>query len=168
MERGEAPSEFEAVFEAHYSRIARAIARMTGDAARAEELAAEVFWKLWRNPRLLREEAGAWLYRAAVRTGLNELRHRVRRTRYEGMSSAAAGPPTPEEAHAAAEERDHVRLVLASMKPRQAELLLLRASGLSYEETAAALGISAGGVGTLLGRAQQAFRKEYVKRYGHQ
>ena len=48
----------------------------------------------------------------------------------------------------------------------QAELLLLRSDGLSYEEVASALELNPGSVGTLLGRAQRAFRKEYLKRYG--
>ena len=43
--------DFEACFHANYSRIARAIARIVGDSGRAEELAVEAFWKLWRTPR---------------------------------------------------------------------------------------------------------------------
>jgi RNA polymerase sigma-70 factor (ECF subfamily) len=54
------------------------------------------------------------------------------------------------------------------MDRRQAELLLLRGSGLKYEELAAALNLNPAGVGTMIVRAQQAFRKEYVKRYGKQ
>jgi len=45
-----APFDFSELFHAHYARIARVIARVVQDRARAEELAAEVFWKLWRNP----------------------------------------------------------------------------------------------------------------------
>jgi DNA-directed RNA polymerase specialized sigma24 family protein len=51
METREAWFDFEAFFHAHYQRIARAIGRVVGDHARAEELAVEAFWKLWRNPR---------------------------------------------------------------------------------------------------------------------
>ena len=43
---------------------------------------------------------------------------------------------------------------------------MLRSEGLSYEETAEILGLSETSIGTLLRRAQDAFRKEYVKRYG--
>ena len=50
--------------------------------------------------------------------------------------------------------------------PRQAELLLLRSHGLSYDELASALDLNPVSIGTLLSRAQHAFRKEYVKRYG--
>jgi RNA polymerase sigma-70 factor (ECF subfamily) len=54
------------------------------------------------------------------------------------------------------------------MKPRQAELLLLRTHGFSYEELASALDLNFSSIGTLLSRAERAFRKEYIKRYGDQ
>ncbi len=56
--------------------------------------------------------------------------------------------------------------MLAGLDPRQAELLLLRSSGLSYNEVAAALELNPASVGTLIARAQQAFRKEYIRQYG--
>ena len=52
------------------------------------------------------------------------------------------------------------------MPRRQAELLLLRSDDAPYDELAAALSINAASMGTLLARAKQTFRKEYVKRYG--
>ena len=160
--------DVEAIFRSQYERIARVIARVTGDRARAEELAVEVFLKLWRTPQAHGEKAGGWLYRTAVRKGLDELRRRSRRTRYERLLAFVRGIPTPEEICAATEEREKVRLLLAAIDPRQAELLLLRNDGLSYEELASALDLNPASVGTLLIRAQQAFRKEYIKRYGNQ
>ena len=158
--------EFEEAFHRHYGRVARTIARVVKDPARAEELAAEVFWKLWRKPEALGDEIGGWLYRTAVRAGLYDLRREARRARYHRLLPFLGSPSTPEQAHAAAEEREQVRAVLAAMNQRQAELLLLRADGLSYQEVAAALGLNPASVGTLLIRAQQAFRKEYLKHYG--
>src|SRR5258708_183039 len=159
---------FETFCRSHYGRIARAIARVVGDPARAEDLAVEAFWKLWRNPQAQGEKAGGWVYRTALRLGLNELRQNARRSRYESQSGTRERSPTPEEAHAAAEEREQVRQVVAALDPRQAELLLLRSSGLSYDEVAEAAELNPASVGTLISRAQQAFRKEYVKRYGEQ
>ena len=69
---------------------------------------------------------------------------------------------------AAAEEQEHVRTVLGALDARQSELLLLRASGLSYTEVAAAMELNPASVGTLIARAQQAFRKEFIQRYGEQ
>jgi RNA polymerase sigma-70 factor, ECF subfamily len=141
---------------------------VVGDPVRAEDLAVEAFWKLWRNPRAQGEKAGGWLYRTAIRMALNELRRNARRSRYESLSGVAGGFLTPEEAHAAAEEREHVRPVLAALDGRQAELLLLRSSGISYDEVATAADMNPGSVGTMLSRAQMAFRKEYLKQYGQQ
>ncbi len=74
--------------------------------------------------------------------------------------------PNPEQVHAGEEARGLVRQTLARLDSRSAELLLLRSHGLSYGEVAAALDLNPASVGTLLARAQQAFRKEYVQRYG--
>ncbi len=160
--------DFESAFHAHYGRIARVIARVIRDPGRAEELAVEVLWKFWRTPRAHGEQAGGWLYRTAVRTSLNELRRKTRSSRHESLSDTTPGTPDPEQVRAAREEQEQVRQVLAALEPRQAELLLLRSSGLSYEEVAAALEINPASVGTLLSRAQQAFRKEFIQRYGEQ
>jgi len=160
--------DFESAFHAYYGRIARVIARVIRDPGRAEELAVEVLWKFWRTPRAHGEQAGGWLHRTAVRTSLNELRRKVRGSRHESLSDTLPEARTPEELRAGREEQEHVRTVLAALDPRQAELLLLRSSGLSYEEVAAALELNPASVGTLLSRAQQAFRKEFVKRYGEQ
>lgn len=165
---GEAPFEIEAIFHAQYARIARVIARVIRDPARAEELAVEVFLKLWRDRRAQVGNAEGWLYRVAVRTALNELRSQTRRTRYEGLRSFVGRTHTPEDIRAATEAQERVRRVLGVIEGRQAELLLLRSHGLSYDELASALELNPVSVGTLLSRAQQAFRKEYVTRYGEE
>jgi RNA polymerase sigma-70 factor (ECF subfamily) len=160
--------DFEATFRAQYGRIARVIARVVNDRARAEELAVEVFLKLWRNPRAQAGNVDGWLYRAAVRLGLDELRRQTRRARYERLLGMARSVPTPEDLRDAREQQEKIRRTLAAIERRQAELLLLRSHGLSYEELAAALDLNPASVGTLLSRAQQAFRKEYGKRYGEE
>ena len=166
VEAAGAAFDFDAFFLAHYARAARTIARVTGDPARAEDVAAEAFWKLWRTPTARGDSAAGWLYRTALRLALNELRGRARRERYESLAALPGAAATPEESRASGEERERVRAVLAALEERDAELLLLRASGFRYQEAAAALEINAASVGTLVARAQRAFRKEYVRRYG--
>jgi RNA polymerase sigma-70 factor, ECF subfamily len=166
IKASEGTFDFETTFHQYYDRIARNIARVVGEPARAEELAVEVFWKLWRTRRAQNTEVGGWLYRTAAREGLHELRRRRRRDRLLPFLRSPRAPLDPEQIHAAKEEQDNVRNTLARMNPRQAELLLLRGDGLSYEETAAALELNPASLGTLIGRAQAAFRKEYEKRYG--
>lgn len=167
----EAETDLETIFCAEYKRIARVIARVTRDPARAEELAVEVFLTWARTPKAHGEHAGGWLYRTAVRAGLKELRSETRRAWYERLfalvpSGRANGSRTPEVVHTALEEQQQVRAVLSALSWRQAALLLLRSEGLSYAEVAAAVRVNPASVGTLLARAQQAFRKEFVRRYG--
>jgi RNA polymerase sigma-70 factor (ECF subfamily) len=171
------PSEMEftnsegldAIFRAHYGRITRVIGRVIHDQARAEELAVEVFLKWWRNPRAHGEHAEGWLYRTAVREALDELRRQTRRSRFERVFSfVRESPPTPEDVYTVSAEQHKVRSVLGALNRRHAELLLLWSQGLSYQEIAASLAVNSTYVGSLVSRAQEAFRKEYLKRYGNQ
>jgi DNA-directed RNA polymerase specialized sigma24 family protein len=54
-----------------------------------------------------------------------------------------------------------VRKVLSQMKARSAKILVLRYSGLSYAEIAAAVKVSPKSVGTLLNRAERDFEKRF-------
>jgi len=155
------------MFRAHYERVARVIGRVIHDQARAEEIAVEVFLKWWRNPQAHGEHAEGWLYRASARKALDELRSQTRRRRFERLIGwARESPPTPEHLYAAGVEQQHVRTVLGALQPRDAELLLLRSEDLTYQQIAVSLGIKPNYVGSLVSRAEEAFRKEYRKRYG--
>lgn len=162
--------DLDTLFRSQYERIARVIAGVIRDPARAEELAVEVFLKWERTPAAHGESAEGWLYRTAVRVGLNELRRRTLRSRYEQLIGFLAQSRTqtsiPDELFAAREDERRVRRVLSSINPRQAELLLLRSNDFTYQEMAAALDLNPASIGTLLSRALAAFRKEFIARYG--
>ena len=163
--------DLETIFHAQYRRMCRVIARVLRDPARAEELAVEVFLKWARHPDAHGENAVGWLYRTAVREALDELRRQAHRARYERLfafvpSGRGKRPPTPEDLQSAKEDQEAVRQVLSALDSREAQLLLLRSEGFSYDEMASTLDLNPASVGTFLARAQQAFRKEYVKRHG--
>jgi RNA polymerase sigma-70 factor, ECF subfamily len=161
--------DLETVFDSHYKRIARIVGRIIGDPSRAEDLAVEAFWRLWRTPLAQGDNAGGWLYRTAVRLAIDELRMRARQARYEPLLNFfSPSPRTPHDLLFTDLQQAQVRAVLASLRPTDAELLLLRSDGLPYDELAAVLSLNPASVGTLLSRAKAAFRKEYVKRYGEQ
>jgi RNA polymerase sigma-70 factor (ECF subfamily) len=160
--------DFEAVFHAHYRRVARVIVRVIQDPSRAEELAVEVFWKLWRHTSAQGPHSAGWLYRAAARTAVDELRARARRERRERWFGSRAPSGDPELAREAAEERTRVRTVLAALRTQDAQLIALRSEGFSYDELAQTLALNPSSIGTMLRRAHDMFRREYVKRYGHQ
>ncbi len=163
--------DIEMLFRAHYGRVARIIARAVRDRARSEELAVEVFLKLWRNHGVQSENVEGWLYRVAVRASLDELRRQRRRGHYERMLAwVQTRPPaaTPEDIYSVSQKQDKVRSVLSILKPRQAQFLLLRSHDFSYQEAASILNVNPASIGTLVSRAEESFRKEYIKRYGNE
>ena len=162
-----ADSQLERVFLEQYPRVLSVLVRIVGDRAEAEDLALETFWRLLQQPPRRRNEhqLGGWLYRVATNLGLNALRARRRREHYELKSGQIVldrdHPDDPVESLAAEEERARVRQVLAQMDERQAQLLLMRHSGMAYAELAAALGVSPHSIGSLLVRAEREFERRY-------
>lgn len=155
-------STFNELFESHWARVYRLLHRMMGDGDSAEELALDVFWQLYRTPPAVKDddELAGWLYRVALRRGYNALRAAKRRDKYEQAASAALVGSTTASPDVEVErqmEQERVRGVLAQLKPRSAELLILRYSGLSYKEIAGTLEIAPASVGTLLARAEKEF-----------
>ena len=160
-------AEFESVFQEHWPRVYGVLFRLVGDHAEAEDLALEAFWRLYRQPRQARDNLGGWLYRVAMNMGFNALRARKRRAHYEEQAgrheSTYAATPDPAEAAEMADQRRRVRAALAQMQPRAAQVLILRFSGFTYAEIAAAIRVAPTSVGTLLARAEEEFEQTYRK-----
>lgn len=167
-------SVFEKFYLEHYGRVFSVLFRLTSSRTEAEDLANEVFWKLYRQQLLPNSDGnvGGWLYRTATNLGIDVLRKNARRRQHEHEAARIADqsqPPSgPLDEVLLAEKRRFVRLALAEIKPVHAQALILRASGFSYHEMAAALGVKRVSVGTLLLRAEQAFRKHYRARSGEE
>ena len=168
-----AEAEFEQIFLTHYGRIVAVLFRLIGNRAQAEELAGDVFWKIYRQPLPPDRDhnVGGWLYRVATRLGIDALRAQARRRRYEQASGEAAHESGEASDDPLAdvlrdEKRRRVQTVLAAMKPAQAQLLMLRQSGLSYQELAEIFGVKANSIGTLLARAEADFEKRFRELYG--
>jgi RNA polymerase sigma-70 factor (ECF subfamily) len=163
---------FDAIFREHYSRVVALLARLTGDRAQAEEIAADVFCKVSQRGRMALggDDPAPWIYRVATNAGLDALRSNTRRRRREeaaGIESVRlAGQQSALDEVLREEQCARVRDVLGGLKPRDAQLLLLRAEGLAYRELAEALGMQPGSVGTLLARAEAEFEKRFRSRYG--
>lgn len=166
-----AGSLFETIFLAYYERILALLIRLVGQRSQAEELANEVFCKLYSQPAAVWSNPASWLYRTATNVGIDAIRASSRRTRHEKaaslhLQSSAPGEPDPLHSVLNEEQRRQIRAVLTSMKPAQAQLLLMRAGGSSYKELAEAIGVAPGSIGTLLNRAEAEFRKRYLKLTG--
>jgi RNA polymerase sigma-70 factor (ECF subfamily) len=153
-------ADLEPVFRTHYAGVVAVAARVLGATDAAEDVAQEVFLAFGRST-VPAGEARAWLSVAATHTALNHLRSgRRRASREEAVSGDDPVTPDVADAVVAREERRRVRAALANLPRKQAVALVLRHSGLSYAEVAAALDLSPGSVGTTVRRAESALREE--------
>jgi RNA polymerase sigma-70 factor (ECF subfamily) len=155
-------ADLEAVFRENYALVVGVAARVLGSRDHAEDVAQDVFLSFWRSPVPAAETRG-WLSVAAAHSALNLIRSGKRRALRE--QAMAGDPVVPDIAEAVVtdEERGIVRAALARLPQKQAVALVLRHSGLSYADVAAALDISPGSVGTTVRRAESALRKELIR-----
>ena len=156
---------FERAFRARYVEIVRLGARILGDTAAAEDVAQETFSRLAGHEVLQRddEQIAAWLRRVALNAAFNARRGERRRDDRERRSAARERPDADHPLSSALrrEEQAAVRTALAGLPERQRLCLVLRHSGYSYREIAAAADLAIGSVGVTLARAESAFRVRY-------
>jgi RNA polymerase sigma-70 factor (ECF subfamily) len=155
--------DLEQVFRAAYPRVVAVAARVLGSRDEAQDVAQEVFLSFGRSS-VPAGEATGWLSVAAAHTALNHLRSGRRRAAREASAHREARTaPDAADTVVVNEERQRVRVALARLPRKQAVALVLRHSGLSYAEVAAALDLSTGSVGTTVRRAEEAQRKELTR-----
>ncbi|HEX7101767.1 MAG TPA: sigma-70 family RNA polymerase sigma factor [Nitrolancea sp.] len=159
---------FEELFRRYYATVYGVLLRITGSPEEAEDLAQDVFLRL--HERLdsldLDDNVGGWLYRVASNTGFNAVRSR-KRGYHRLLRWVRLEWPSRPSAPSAAEEVDResdaemVRQALARLSERDRTVLILRYSGVSYAEIASAVGVKPSSVGTILVRAEHAFRGRF-------
>lgn len=157
---------FDELFHRHYDQIYGLLFRLVGDRVEAEDLVQEAFIKLndhlrGGHPVAMDENIGAWLYRVAMNLGYNALRSR-KRLWERNVLLVPDDEPGVERQVGRREERAAVRAALARLPERQALLLILRQMEFSYGECAEICDVATGSVGTLLARAAEAFRREFL------
>ncbi|WP_241175636.1 sigma-70 family RNA polymerase sigma factor [Modestobacter sp. KNN46-3] len=161
---GAVRSDLGEVFRRDYPQVVAVAARVLGSRDEAEDVAQEVFLAFGRST-VPAAEAPGWLSVAAVHTALNLIRSGRRRASREETVHRLGDVTTPDVAEAVLtrEDRSRVRAALGGLPRKQAVVLVLRHSGLSYAEVAAALDMSPGSVGTTVRRAESALRKELTR-----
>lgn len=158
--RGGDAAAFAEIFERYHQRIVNYLYGLVHDRELANDLAQDSFLKAYKAlPRMDDDlRLGPWLYRIAGNTAFSALRRR-KLIRWlpllnDGIETSAADGEIV--------EAEAVHRALAKLSPKYAAPLLLHShEGLSCEEIAAILGISAGAVKTRLFRAREAFRAAY-------
>lgn len=157
---------FARLFDERFASLYRYLDRLSGDPDLAEDLAQEAFVRLHRR-REIPNDARAWL--AAVASNLFRDERRNARTRQNLLARQPAEltlgspSPSPDNAVEQGEVKTRVRRALDGLPLRDRQMLLLRHEGFSYREIATALGIAETSVGTMLVRATEAFRGQFME-----
>jgi RNA polymerase sigma-70 factor (ECF subfamily) len=155
--------------------------RMVHNQAVAEELAQEVFLRVYRSRQTYRAEAKftTWLYRIATNLGVNHARdtkyERAAQTVYLDQPDPETGT-TPDVADARPGAEDELvkdermkairKHVMALPERQRTAVLMHKYQGLDYKEIGAVLKLSESATKSLLFRAYQTLRerlKEFVE-----
>lgn len=144
------------LFAQHHEPLCRYLARFTGDADLAADLAQEAFVRLLERAPA-ETIAVPWLFRVATNLALDSARTHTRRRglvmQGRAMLAHSDPPPSPERGADRASARRMVNEALAALSAKERMALLMREEGFAHWEIAEAIGTTTGSVGTLLARA---------------
>lgn len=162
------PEDFQSIFRTHYPQVVRYILRLVKDQALAEDIAQEVFMKLYATNTAEIENKSAWLIKTAIHTSYNTLRQEKRRLQREENehNSEPKEHVSSEETWLQLDEIATVREALHDLDERDRLLLLMKYSGYDYRELAKAAEVEKSSVGTLLARAKKRLREFYQRKRG--
>ncbi len=170
------PQAFEALVRDHQSMVFRTLSRMTGPGVHVEDLAQEVFLRLYRALPEFRGDSAlsTYLYRIVVNVAQDEWKRRRRDREYVGPTPAAPDDDsaewlenqpgdalhgharTPEQLLSDSELQRAVDAALLSLsEPERAVLVLYHQEELSYEAISAALEMPINTVRTHLHRGRK-------------
>ena len=168
---------FRALVEAHQHRVIGAVAKMLGDPSDAEDLAQQVFVRVWRSAPRYEPTAKftTWLFKITRNLVFNELRRRKRHPVQSLDAVAEAGdlPRQYEDAGAKpadtamldAEMQTAIQQAIDQLPETQRMAIILRRyDEFSYEEIGEILELSVPAVKSVLFRARTDLR-ERLKRY---
>jgi RNA polymerase sigma factor (sigma-70 family) len=151
------------LFGEHHKRVLRAAYRITGNMADAEDVAQIVFLRLASANGPV-TNAGSYLHRAAINGALDLLRKRKAASTepLEGAAGIASTGPrsSPEREMSSTELGDFLRMAIAELAPRAAEMFTLRyLEELGNREIAALMGTSQAVVAVTLHHARSRLKK---------
>lgn len=157
---------FARLFDRHQRRVVRFCHRFVGDPHRAEELAQDVFVKLFRTAGRYQPTARfqTFLFHVATNTCLNELRRpgravetpeaRVTDDETPGALEQASGGEMPDQVLEAKDVEKALQRALSGMSARErAAFTMCRFEGMAYRDIADALEATEAAVKSLIHRA---------------
>lgn len=167
---------FADLVERFQDRVCRLLSRFTRDRGEVEDLAQEVFVKVFRKLHTFQADSGlyTWIYRVAVNTANDHFARRSRRRLRllddeDGLAGGGRlrdGSSAPSEPLLDAEVRAVTRAIVDDLPEKYRTVLVLREyEDLSYTAMAEVLGISIGTVESRLFRARQRFKDALQRRF---
>lgn len=150
------------LIERHLARMVFLARRMLGNQADAEEVAQEVFLRVWTHASRWepgRARFGTWLHRVATNLCLDRLRRRHGTEDLDAIPEPRSDEPDPEEQVARNDLARRVEAALQALPARQrAAVTLTHYQGFSNIEVADILEVSVEAVESLLSRARRQLR----------
>jgi len=154
--------DFDALYRASRDDVFAYAVTLLRDRSAAEDVCALAFERAYRKQDRYKPSRGtprAWLFGIARNAALDELRRR-RRDAALAADPADLAAVAPEDQAEAALRRAAVGAALATLGPRDRELIALKFhAGLDNAELAGVLGVSASNAGTQLHRAMTKLRE---------
>jgi RNA polymerase sigma-70 factor (ECF subfamily) len=168
---------FQLLVNRHQTSVLNLVYRFMGDRSQSEDLAQEVFLRVWRAAKGYEQRAKftTWLYSIASHLCFNELKASRRRKWVQFFKTGAnfqtdegehlpSESPNPEDLLLAGERSRQITDALQSLPEKQRiALILKRYDGLSYEEISRILYCSVSAVDSLLVRAKRTLQKKLEK-----
>lgn len=153
---------FEEIFIAYFHKVRLFICGIIKSEADAEELAQDIFCKLWTNRDAINAEKplGAYIYTMAKNAAFNYLKHKSVEQEYLIDYPFLDDVPTPEDVLFAREISLLIEVTVKEMPIQRKRIYLLsREKGVSNADIAIKLGISKKTVENQLSLALQELRK---------
>lgn len=150
------------LMDRHLMRMVALARRMLGNQADAEEVAQEVFLRVWTHADRWepgKAQFGTWLHRVATNLCLDRLRKKRPTDDIDDMPDLASGEPDPERQLEQVQLAARIEAALQELPERQrAAIVLSHYQELGNIEAAEILGVTVEAVESLLSRARRQLR----------
>jgi RNA polymerase sigma-70 factor, ECF subfamily len=150
----------------HMPRAVRVAQRVVRDAAEADDIGQDAFLRVWSHATSFDPDVArftTWLYRIVLNLAFDRGRRR-QLVPIDEAGDVRASDPEPIEFLIADEQRRALEQAMANLSERQrGAIALFHMEGLSGEESAKAMNLSAKAFESLLGRARAALREHVQK-----
>ena len=157
---------FEQLVEKYEHSVLNTIYRYIGYRVEAEDIAQEVFLKVWRHASDFkgRSRFSTWLYRIVVNQCLGyRKKHKEKPETLDETIDKDRASITPEAEIERRKEAEIVRMAIDELPRRQRiALILSRFEGKSYKEIAQIMGVSLSTVESLIFRARGSLKKKLL------